>query len=164
MFPCDPGVVSYPGRFSHLGTRHGQLTRHFTRLGSPRSIEAVSLILQVFIKAYTPRSPYTKSLTKGLRIQAYIRYKYTPLGPNRMLIMGVVCTIIGTNNIIAHLLPSTTGVCTSTMPNLSEKDPRKWGTTDVFEFLQDNNEEGVLEEADIYPSEATKPPGTCWWN
>lgn len=63
------------------------------------------------------------------------------------------------NNIIAHLLPSTTGVCTSTMPNYSEKDPGEWGSTDVFEFLQDNKEEGVLEEADIYPIRANKIPG-----
>ena len=56
-------------------------------------------------------------------------------------------------------MPSTTGVCTATMPNYAEKDPRKWSTTDVLEFLQDNKEEGVFEEADIYAIWANKVSG-----
>ena len=56
-------------------------------------------------------------------------------------------------------MPSTTSVCTATMPNYAEKDPRKWSTTDVLEFLQDNKEEDVFEEADIYAIWANKVSG-----
>ena len=58
------------------------------------------------------------------------------------------------------IVPDTPDIpSTSDSPNYASKDPQNWNPTDVSDFLQANQEENVLDEADIHLVRNNKIPG-----
>jgi len=53
---------------------------------------------------------------------------------------------------------------TPSTPNYASKDPQTWNPTDVSDLLQANQEEGVLDEADIHLIRNNKIPGRLFLN